>query len=254
MTEATAQQEVVLRSTPGFFSSTASLLRKDLRIELRARDNLPPMLAFVVAVVLLLAFSLPTSANDVTAPAPFVPGEVPLADVLAGFLWVTVLFAGLIGFSRTLEMEREDAALDSLLGTPVDRSAIFLSKGLANLVYIVVVEVVLVPVFALLFNLHLGLSWLSFGFVTLLVDLGFVAIGTLFATLAAQTRSRELMLPILALPALVPVFIAAVELTSDLWADDGLGAVTTSGWFGILIAFDVIFSVVGVLAFDYVFD
>jgi heme exporter protein B len=233
-------------------STTSILLRKDLKVELRARDNIPPMLAFVIAVALLLAFSLPTSGNDVSAPAHFVIGEVPLSDVLAGFLWITVLFAGLIGFSRTLAVETEEGALDSLLVAPLDRSAMFASKALTNLVYIGLVEVVLVPMFALLFDIRAG--WLAFLLVAVLTDVGFVAIGTLFAALAAQTRSRELILPILSLPVLVPVFIAAVELTSQLWAGDGLASVTTSGWFAILIAFDVIFSVVGALAFDYVFD
>jgi heme exporter protein B len=242
------------RTPPGVVRATILLFRKDLRIELRARDNVVPMVAFVIAVALLLAFSLPSAGNDPGAPVRFVAGEVPLADVLAGFLWVTVLFAGLIGFARTLATETQDGAIDSLLLAPIDRSTIFASKALTNLVYILLVEIILIPMFALLFGIQLGAGWLMFALVCLLTDLGFVAIGTLFATLAAQTRSRELMLPILALPALVPVFIAAVELTSELWSRQDLASVTSSGWFGILIAFDVIFAVVGALAFDYVFD
>ncbi|MEA2498017.1 MAG: heme exporter protein [Actinomycetota bacterium] len=233
----------------GLFAKVAVLVGKDLRIESRGRDTLPPMLAFSVAVTLLLAFTLP-GAPRLTAPGSLVLGTVPLADVLAGFLWVTILFAGLIGFGRTFEVERTEGAIDSLLLLPIDRSGLFLAKAFANLTFVATVEIVLLPVFGLLFGFDLGVRWFGLALVTILVDIGFVAIGTLFAGLASQTRSRELVLPILALPALVPLFIAAVELTSGLFLAEGLSA----GWFAILIASDVIFSVVGALAFEFVLD
>ena len=233
----------------GLFGKVRVLVGKDLRIESRGRDTLPPMLAFSIAVTLLLAFTLP-GAPRLTPPQALVLGTVPLADVLAGFLWITVLFAGLIGFGRTFEVERSEGAIDSLLLVPLDRSGLFLAKSLANLTFVGTVQVVLMPVFGLLFGLNLGARWFGLVLVTILVDIGFVAIGTLFAGLAAQTRSRELILPILALPALVPLFIAAVELTSGLFLDEGLSA----GWFAILIASDIVFSVIGALAFESVLD
>jgi len=236
-----------------FLAKTATLTRKDLRSELRGRDTLPPMLAFAVAVTILLAFVLPGDARlgeSVDLPV----GAVSVADVLAGFLYVTVLFAGLIGFARTFELEREEGAVDALLLAPLDRSGLFLSKALTNLVYLLIVEAFVVPVFALLFGFDLGARWLVLLLVIFLVDIGFVAVGTLFASLAAQTRSRELMLPILALPILVPIFIAGTQLTADLLLGGGLEAVTARGWFGILIAFDVIFTVVGALAFEFVVE
>jgi heme exporter protein B len=237
----------------GFVAKTTMLIRKDLLVETRTRDTLPPMLAFCLTVALLLAFSLP--GNTVMQDVVEVPiGTVALADVIAGFLWITILFAGLIGFARTFEVERADGALDALLLVPLDRSGLFAAKALSNLVYIAVVEIVLVPVFALFFSLELGADWLVLVLVIALVDIGFVAIGTLFASLAAQTRSRELILPVLALPALVPIFIAAVELTSDLFAGGGLGAVAARGWFGILLLFDLVFVTVGALAFEFAVD
>lgn len=231
-----------MSAAPGFVAKTAALTAKDLRIELRARDTLPPMLAFSVAVALLLAFTLPISGEL----------EPRYANVLAGFLWVTVLFSGLIGFARAFEIERAEGALDAILLVPLDRSGLFVSKAFSNLVAIMLVEIILVPLFALLF----GAKVLSIALVcvVLLVDVGFVAIGTLFAALAAQTRSRELILPILSLPALVPVFIAAVELTSDLFLGGGFGSITERGWFGLLLGFDVIFTTLGALAFDYALD
>ncbi|MGH2776836.1 MAG: heme exporter protein CcmB [Actinomycetota bacterium] len=237
----------------GFVAKTSLLIRKDLLVETRARDTLPPMLAFCLTVALLLAFSLP--GNTVMQDVVEVPiGTVVLADVIAGFLWITILFAGLIGFARTFEVERADGALDALLLVPLDRSGLFAAKALSNLVYIAVVQIVLIPVFALFFSLNLGGDWLVLVLVIALVDIGFVAIGTLFASLAAQTRSRELILPVLALPALVPIFIAAVELTSDLFVGGGLETVAARGWFGILLLFDLVFVTVGALAFEFAVD
>ena len=237
----------------GFAGKTRLLIRKDLVVELRGRDTLPPMLAFCVTVALLLAFSLP--GNTVMQDAVEVPlGTIAIADVIAGFLWITILFAGLIGFARTFEVDRADGALDALLLVPLDRSGLFAAKALSNLVYIVVVQLVLVPVFALFFSLGLGGDWLVLMFVIALVDIGFVAVGTLFASLAAQTRSRELILPVLALPALVPIFLAAVELTSDLFTGGGLESVAARGWFGVLIVFDLVFATVGALTFEFAID
>jgi heme exporter protein B len=240
-------------AAPGFFSKSLALVSKDLRVEWRGRDTLPPMIAFAVTVALLLAFAVPeTTPLDRAVESPV--GAVALADVIAAFLWITVLFAGLIGFARTFEVEREDGAIESILLSPLDLSGVFAAKALANLAFLVIVEMVLVPVLALMFAIHIGGDWVAFALVTALVDVGFVAIGTLFASLAAQTRSRELILPILALPVLVPVFIAAFELSSDLFSGRGLEAVAARGWFGILIAYDVVFATVAALTFEFVID
>jgi heme exporter protein B len=237
----------------GFLAKVVILASKDLRVEMRGRDTLPPMLAFSLAVTLLLAFSLPPD-GDLRAPADLPVGTASVGVVLAAFLWITVLFAGLVGFARTFEVEREAGAIEVLLLVPIDRTGIFLGKAGANLSYVVAVEVLLLPAFGVLFSLDLGAGWFVLLLVTALVDIGFVAIGTLFASVAAHTRSRELMLPILALPALVPIFLAAVELTSDLLLGGGLEEVAARGWFGILVAFDVIVGVAAALAFEYVLD
>jgi heme exporter protein B len=239
---------------PGWVAKTAALAGKDLRIETRARDTLPPMLAFSVTVALLLAFTLPAT-GDLEAPVDIPPaGTASLAAVLAGFLWVTILFSGLIGFARSFEVEQRDGALDSLLLVPLDRSGLFAAKAIANLATLIVVEIVLIPVFGLLFGIDLAGSLGPLAAVIVLADIGFVALGTLFASLAAQTRSRELMLPVLALPAVVPVFIAATELTADLLVGSGLSGVVDRGWFGVLVAVDVIYVTVAALAFEFTLD
>ncbi|MDQ3941047.1 MAG: heme exporter protein CcmB [Actinomycetota bacterium] len=242
------------RAQAGFLSKSWALARKDLRIEYRARETLLPMIAFAFAVTLLLSFALPGEA-DLQAPVRVPPiGTVPMPDVLSGFLWVTVLFAGLIGFARTFEAERDEGAIDSILLLPLDRTGVWLGKALANLSFIVAIELFVIPLFALLFGFRLGSSWAVLVGVVALVDVGFVAVGTLFASVAAQTRSRELILPILALPALVPLFIAAVELCAQIFVGRTVATVAGSGWFGILVASDVIFIAVCALAFEFVID
>jgi heme exporter protein B len=241
------------RSEAGFAGKVLTLARKDMWVEARGRDTLPPMLAFSVAVVLVLAFTLP-DVSEVERASRAPEGTVSLANVLSGFLWITFLFAGLIGFARTFEVERQGGAIDALLLVPLDRSGLFAAKALANLAYIAIIQLVLTPVFALLFGLDLGWGWATFALVCALSDIGFVSVGTLFSSLAAHTRSRELILPLLSLPVLVPVFIAATELTSDLFLGAGLDALAARGWFAILVAFGAVFSVVGALAFEYVID
>lgn len=236
-----------------FLRKTSLLARKDLRIESRGRDTLPPMVAFSIAVTLLLAFTLPGSGG-IGPPPPPSAGLVPLTDVLAGFLWVTVLFAGLIGFARTFEVEHQEGAIDPLLLVPLDRSGLFLAKAAANLTFLALVEVMLLPLFGVLFGVELLPRLAGLALVVLLVDIGFIAVGTLFAAVAAQTRSKELMLPLLALPALVPLFIAAVELTATLFAGNGFAEAAASGWFGILIGFDLVFGILGAITFEFVLD
>ena len=235
----------------GFVGKTLMLTRKDLIVEARGRETLPAMLAFAVAVTLLLAFTLPPDMVLSSARVRVGVGAVALTEVLAGFLWMTVLFAGLIGFARSFEVERADGALDPLVLAPLDRSGLFASKALSNLIGLVAMEVVLVPLFALLFGVNLGGRWFVLAIVMALADIGFVMIGTLFSALAAQTRSKELMLPVLALPILVPIFIGATELTGDLFAGEGMGTIAARGWFGILIASDVVFAIVGALGFEF---
>lgn len=238
-------------SGAGFAAKTRALAAKDIRIEARGRETIVPMLVFVLAVALLLAFTLPAPAQ-VSARVDLPLGASPtFADVAAGFLWVTLLFAGLIGFARTFEIERDDGALDALLLVPLDRSGLFLAKALANLGGIALVELFALPLFGLLFGLDLGARWAGLLLVVVLADVGFVCVGTLFSALAAQTSSRELVLPILALPALVPVFIAAVELTSDLVAGGSVSDVAARGWFAILVAFDVVLAAAGALLFEF---
>jgi heme exporter protein B len=198
------------------------------------------MVVFSLTVALTLGFTLPEPARA--------------REAVAGFLWITILFAGLIGFARAFEIERDEGALDTILLAPLDRSGVYVAKMLANLVALVVLEAISLPAFGLLFALDLGSAWLGLAIVAALADVGFVAVGTLFSALAAQTRSRELILPVLALPVLVPVFVAAVELSGDLMTGGPLAAVAARGWFAILACFDVVAVTVGALTFEFALE
>ncbi|HEV3485966.1 MAG TPA: heme exporter protein CcmB [Vicinamibacterales bacterium] len=239
--------------SPALWKKVRVLVRKDLRIEARARETLPPMLAFAGTVTLLLAFALPPNTSFTRPTRPLI-GALAGADVLAGFFWVTILFAALIGFSRTFEVERSDGALDPLLLAPIDRSGLYVAKALVNLLYLLAVQALLVPAFGLLFAANLTGNPIVLFSVIGLADIAIVAIGTLFAALAAQTRSRELMLPVLALPVLVPAFIAAVELSADAFAGASVSALAGRGWFGLLVAFDIIAVVIAALMFEFALE
>jgi heme exporter protein B len=225
----------------GFVAKTLALARKDLRVEARARQTTVPMIVFTLTVALILGFTTPERARLAT-------------PVIAGFLWITMLFAGLIGFARTFAIEREDGAIDTLLLVPLDRSGLFAAKAGANLVEVLALQAVALPVFALLFDLDIGARGATLAAVVALTDVGFVSVGTLFAALAAQTRSRELLLPVLALPMLVPVFIPAVELSADLLGGRPLPEVAARGWFAVLLCFDIVATTVGALTFEYALE
>lgn len=191
------------------------------------------MFALLVLVIFNFAFDLHVDNKSVVAP---------------GALWVAFIFASLLGLGRTIAAEREQGSMDRLLLCPVDRKAIYLAKLLGNLLFIGVVEIIALPVYAALFDVPL----LAGGLVpiVLLGTLGIAIIGTLFATMAAETRARELLLPILVFPLIVPVVIGAVRATEALLVPSA----NEPPWLGLIIAFDIIFLSVSMLTFQYVIE
>ena len=200
-----------------------ALARKDLLLELRARDTLPAMLLFVVAVLVIFHFAL--------------PGGSRLASL--GLLWAAILFTALLGLGRSFAAEREQGVLDGLVLAPSDRSAIWLGKVVATLAFLAVAEVVALPAFALFFT---SVSAQTIAGVVL-ADLGICAVGVLLAAMAAAGRARELLLPLLFLPLAVPIVIGGV----------GASIASSSGrYLGFLALYDVVFAVVAWASFEYV--
>ena len=216
-----------------------AILRKDLTRELRTREMLVSMVLFVLLamVVFHYAFSVKES--------------VDLTYFTGGMLWATFLFAMLLGLNRSFAQEKDEHCLDGLLLCPVDRVTIFLAKTAGNLIFLLIIQAVAVPVFTLFFIERSYLADLPlFVLVLLLADVGICALGTLLATISMNTRSRDLLLPILFLPLIVPVLIAATAATTGIFADGAsIGDLATRLLF--LLGFDLIFMVAAYGTYDF---
>jgi heme exporter protein B len=213
-----------------------AILAKDVRIEWRTRESLSSV--FVLGVLLLVVFSVALDAPPEAAPA--------LAPAV---LWVTFVFTGLLGIQRSFLVERENDCLAGLLSAPIDPAAIYGGKLLSNAVLLAAVQAVVVPLVGLF--LHLDLVGVLPGLllVCLLGNVGFAALATLFAAIAVRTRAREVMLPLLLLPLLVPLLIGAVTVTRSVL---GAGLGEARQGLAVLVCFDVVFVVAGWLLFAYV--
>ena len=216
--------------------AAVTILRKDLRIEWRTRESVSTLLA--LGVLLLVVFTI---AHDPTRE------EQP--RLAPSVLWATFVFTGLLGVQRSFLLEREQDCLAGLLMAPIDPSAIFVGKLLANLVVLGVMQAIVVPLVAVLLHVDLLPVLPAVLLVLTLGNLGFAAGATLFAAVAARTRAREVLLPLLLLPLVLPVLIAGVKATQAVLTK-GLGEAGDA--LRVLVAFDVIFVVAGFLLFAYV--
>jgi heme exporter protein B len=220
--------------------AVGALVRKDLRAELRNLEAVPAMTLFVVSTFVLFHFGLDRDR---------------LAGSLAsGVLWVALLFAAVLGMNRLFVTEREQGGFDAFLLAPVDRTAMFVAKALVLFGFLVVVEVVAVLAFALLLlGPGLGQALPELPLVLLLADAGLAVIGTLVGALAVQTRARDLIVPLLALPLSVPLLIAAAEATAPLLAEGGAEALE-GRWLAVLGLYDVVFGLLAYAVFDYLLE
>ena len=201
---------------------------KDLILEIRTRDVVASVLVFALLLVVVFSFALnsvPSAVRD---------------DLVPGVLWVAFSFAGVLAMSRAFVLEKEKGSLQGLLLAPVSRDAIYFGKMLSSFVFMLVVEAAFIPLFAVLFDFTYFSPYLIV--VLLLATLGFVAVGTLFSAIAVHTRSREIMLPVLFLPIVSPVIIAAVESSSAL-VGTGVTGVSPERWLGLIAVFDMVFLV-----------
>jgi heme exporter protein B len=213
-----------------------AILRKDLQIEWRTRESLSSV--FVLGVLLLVVFSVAHDAPPEAAPA--------LAPAV---LWVTFVFTGILGVQRGFLLERENDCLAGLLTSPIDPAAIYVGKLLGNMVLLGAMQATVLPLVGLFLHLDLPPALPGLILVCLLGNVGFAALATLFAAIAVRTRAREVMLPLLLLPLLVPLLIGAVTVTRAVLAG---GLAEAREGLAVLIAFDVVFLVAGWLLFAYV--
>jgi len=207
-----------------YLADVGALARKDLLLELRARDTLPAMLLFVVSTLVVFHFVLPADSSDVAA---------------TGLLWVALLFTALLGLSRAFAAEREQGVIDGLVLAPSDRSAIWLGKALSVLAFLVLAELIALPAYALFFE---RVDAALIGGVAL-ADLGIAAVGTLLAAMAAASRARELLLPLLFLPLAIPIVVGGVGASV---------AGEPARYLGLLGLYDALFAIICWASFEYV--
>ena len=222
-----------------FMRQAGAILAKDLKTEWRAREVFTSMFVFTVLVVVVFQFTIGSN------PAL-------IREVAAGVLWVALLFATVIGLQRAVQVEGEEDCLQGVLLAVQDRSALFLAKALANVIYLLVVSGCILPLFALWFRIDLMASLPALGVILALGIVGLSVLGTLFSLIVLNIRMREVMLPLLFLPVSVPLLIAAVYATGDLI--DGKTLADTRDYVILITVFDVVFLVLAVLIFDYVVE
>lgn len=234
------QAPVEMRTGGGlaaYLRKTWAVMVKDLRAELRAKESLSVMIAYSVLAVLIfgLAFDL----------------RVPEAKmVVPGVLWVVILFSGVLGLNRSFGAEVDRGTLAALLLAPVDRSAIYFGKLLAQLCFMLLNSAIILPFTLILFDINLMQPWILVG--VLLGAIGYTTVGTLFAALAANSRARESLLPILLLPVMVPIFMAGVALTAAVL--DGRAFEGFQRWLWVMVVYDVLFLTVSYLVFDLIWE
>ena len=211
---------------------------KDLRLEAKTHDVLASVGLFALLVVVTASFAFPA-------------GGAGREGVAAGVLWIAFLFAALLGMGRSMALEKEEACLDGLAVSPAPREAIFLGKLVSNLGFTFAVEIVVIPIFVGLLQLHpghVGLLALS----VVLGTLGLQTVGTLFASMAVNTRGREAILPLLVMPVAVPVMIAAVASTRDAFS--GVWTTGSTGWLLLMAGYDALFLLVALATFPSVME
>ena len=215
------------------------IVRKDIALELRTKEILSSMFVFTLLVVVIFNFS-------------FQGQEANSKGLSSGVLWVAFTFAGILGLSRSFISEKDEHCLEGLLFSPIDRGAIYLGKMLANLIFMLIVEAMIFPVFAVFFDFDILQSIPQLIPIFFLSTLGFASVGTLLSAISVNTRTREIMLPLLLFPVMIPVIISAVRSTAN--ALSGGPFVETAPWLKLLVAFDAIFLVISLLTFDFVME
>jgi len=221
-----------------YLRKIAAIVAKDIAAELRTREMLSSMGVFSILVIIVFNFALELSDRQI------------IRTTIPGALWVTIIFAGMLGLNRSLSVELDKGCLDGLLLTPVDRSAIFFGKTFGNVLFMLVVEVIVVPLFVVFFDVPLIQPMVVL--ILALGTVGFAGVGTLLSSMAVNTRAREVLLPILLFPVAMPMLIAGVKATGG--AMMGLPVSEWQQWLSLLIVFDVILVTISVMVFDYVVE
>ena len=222
-----------------YFRRAFAVAQKDVLVERRSKETINALLFFSLLLLFVFQFAIGPDRERVTQAAP-------------GLLWLGFVLAGLLGLGRTFLAERENDCWEGLLLTPGDKSAIYVGKLAGNIVVMAIVEVILLALFTVFFNLDLWPALPALAVVVALGTLGIASVGTLFAAMTANVRARELLFPVLLLPVLVPVLLATVKATEAALAGEPASAYVH--WLQLLAAADVVYVATGVLTFDFILE
>jgi len=214
-----------------------AVLWKDLRIELRTKDIFTSMAVFAALALMIFNFAFELRVPDKSV-------------VIPGVLWVSIIFSGVLGLGRAFISEKDRGSMAGLLLAPVDRSAIYFGKMIASLIFIFVMEAILLPLMVVFFNINF-ISW-PLLLLLFLGTLGFATVGTVFSGLAVNTRTREVLLPVLLFPVMLPVLMAGIRATIGFMEGDTLSDMMK--WINLLVFFDILYLVVSYLTFDFVVE
>ncbi|MGD2027334.1 MAG: heme exporter protein CcmB [Anaerolineales bacterium] len=229
--------KTVRHKQTSFWRAMWAVVWKDIAAEWRSREMLSAMLIFSLLVAFIFNFSLDLNPKI-------------QRDITGGMLWVTFAFAGTLGLNRSMAIEKDRACLDGLLLAPVDRSAIYFGKVIGNLVFMFMVEIIVLPLFSIFYNVNLFNPGLLL--VIVLGSVGYVVVGTLIATMTVQTRTRDILLPILLFPVVLPVIASAVRASTFFLQGQDMDLILPN--INILIVFDVVYIVLAYLVFDFVVE
>ena len=221
-----------------FIQAVRAIIWKDLAAELRSRELISAMLVFSLLMILIFNFALELDTQA-------------RANVTSGVLWATFAFAGTLGFNRSMATEKDRGCLDGLLLAPVDRSAIYFGKVISNFAFMLIVEAIVLPLYAVLYN-EFRIFQLPFLGVILLGSIGYIAVGTLLSAMSVQTRTRDVLLPILLFPVTVPVLLASVKASGGMLAGAEFAEILTP--LNLLIVYDAVFIAIAFMVFDFVVE
>lgn len=225
------------RPTSNFIKAVAAVVWKDLRAEFRSRELFSAMLVFSALMIVIFNFALELDVKV-------------RQSVTAGVLWSTFAFAGTLGLNRSMAIEKDRGCLDGLLLAPVDRSAIYFGKVISNLIFMLIVEVITVPAYSFLYNINLFIPGLLL--IILLGSIGYAAVGTLLAAMSTQTRTQDILLPILLLPVAFPLLLAAIRASTGFLTGAELTEILLP--INLLITYDIIFIAVAFMVFDAIIE
>lgn len=222
-----------------YFEIVWAIINKDLIGELRTKETISSIIIFTILVFVIFNFT-------------FEPGASYISEIAPGILWVAYIFASVLGLNRTFLPERENNCISGLMLTPIDRGAIYLAKMLGNIIFIFIVVGLSLPIFTVFYNINIFPFLPKLLLVFFLSIAGIAGLGTALSAMAVNTKTREIMLPILLFPIMVPVILAAVKTTGSILQGKSYSEI--SGWIKLLTAFDIIFITVPYLTFEYLIE